>query len=182
MSDNSTKIQSTSPQDYSKYAFPTRASYTPSNAAQFKAVFDKMMETQENQEILSSVSKLKPNTLYIKANDALKWLAECHPSEADRYSLLKSRVSIRKLDDRILIYFKTSMAHTISKATVAVKPGVSWKDELVEWLEKAQDGDMWEKDKISVLSEEKKWLMNLLAGLGDGVEADIKENSVRIMR
>lgn len=182
MPDTPTKIQSTSPKDYSKYSFPTRASYTPSNAAQFKAVFDKMMETQENQEILSSVSKLKPNTLYIKANDALKWLAECHPTEADRYSLLKSRVSIRKLDDRILIYFKTSMAHTISAAAVVVKPGVQWKDELVEWLEKAQDGDIWERQEISIHTDDKKWLTNLLAGLGGGVEAEIKENSVRIMR
>lgn len=157
---------------------PNRPSYTPDNAMAWKPLFDKMIDTMANQEICARTTGLKPNTMYIKANDALRWLMECG-TEREKYALFRSRVSIRRLSNGILIYFKKTVANIIEAATTP--SGKTWKDDIQEWISTAQSGDIFERRNISVSDDQREWLVNLLSGL-DGTEMDVGADHVRVMR
>lgn len=162
---------------------PYRATYTPKNAELFRGIYDKMHDTQQAQEILCSVTGLRPNTIYLKAQDALKWLAENHPTNRDRYMILRSRISIRKMEDRILLYFKSNIGNAISAATAGVSMTREWKVELQRWLTNAQDGEIFTKEGIHLEPDDVAWLTKLVAGLGAGAELEmVGTTGFRVMR
>lgn len=167
--------------EYNKVGLGNRCTYTPTNAEAFRGLFDEMITTGLNKEIHSGVVRLKPSSLYVKAQDALKWLAECHPTEKDKYALLKSRVSMRKLPEGLLIYYKMSISNIIQKGSNSVSLGKEWKDEITAWLEKAQSGELFERTDILVDDPDKMWLVRLLAGI-EGVEIEFTTSGFRVMR
>lgn len=166
--------------EYDKANISNRPSYSPVNAEQFRGVFDDMMRTGTNRVIDSNLVGLKPATLYLKAQDALKWLSE-NDKDGEKYAVLRTRISIRRRTDGILIYFKPSVANIISKATSVAGNQTTWKDDFIKWFQTAQPTDIFEHKEICVTPEEKQWLLSLLSTV-DGIEADIGPTHVKIMR
>lgn len=171
-------------QDRSKMA-KNRPYYSPDNALLFKDVFDLMIKERQDREIISSLAGFKPNTLYTKAQDALKWLAECH-SEKEKYAKLRGQVSMTRRNDGIKIYFKPTISKILQDSSMIAQEQRLWKEEVEEWLKTAQPLQLWDSiDKfpegVVVSEDDKKWLTDLLAGI-EGCEADIQTRRVRIMR
>jgi len=162
-----------------------RPSYSPDNAFKFKPIFDKMLESGEAQQITTADTGLRVSTLYLKTQDALKWLADMHPSERTKYLQLRNIIRIRRDDrgGRILLHFKLGLSPVKATSSAATSP---WKDELEKWLGTAQAGEIWDstklfKEPITVTAADKSWIENMLSRLDD-TEADIQPTSVRVMR
>lgn len=165
-----------------------RCYYTPTAANEYKPIFDELLASRENRQILCSDVGLKSSTLYQKCQDALKWLAD---NGDPRYAILRKEISIRRKSDRILLFFKSSMRYVISKGGVVGGTRVleeqarSWKDDLVEWLGKAKSGDIYDsRDKYGGLilsGEEREWLVRMLGGV-EGCELDQQREYFRIAR
>ena len=163
-------------------AMPNRPTYTPSNAMAYKDVFDRMVDTQENQFISRSITGYSVNTLYIQANDALKWLMDNY-AEKDKYAALRGAIKVSRRTDGILLYFKATMVNKMRQAIASsVTMSAAWKEELVKWLETAQPGDIFEQTNIVVTTEQKEWLIQLLSGVDGQPEVEVKDTSVRVMR
>ncbi len=167
---------------YNLDTIPNRSTYSPSNTERFRPIFDIMLASEENQEILTSETGLKPSTLYIAANDARKWLAECHPTEREKWTAFYNRTRIRKTDRGILVFWRESLrvmqGHTITKDSLE---NVGWKNELAVWLTTAQSGDIFERRGVYVTDENRGWVINLMAEVGDS-EVDCGTDYVRVMR
>lgn len=161
---------------------PLRASYTPDNAKEWKPVFDAMLNTLTSFTITEELSGYKPTTLYIKANDALKWLIDSSPSEEDRmkYANLRCRIVIRKVKTGVELNFKNTMSNALG-AAIPTNSQKNWKDEFMAWWEGAQPGEIWSKREIVVGEEQKEWLMGVVSGV-DGTELEVTATSIRVMR
>lgn len=173
-----------------------RPNYSPDNANKWREVFDKMIITRQNQVITTAASGFKPGTLYSKANDALKWLMDndCFgPTEEDwlasrkKYAKLRGEVSVRKGVDRILIYFKPTLANMAAASEIRAVTETSirkWKDEFETWLATAQPGEIFYRDNIAITLEQKIWITKLMAELGDSCEVEISAtmDRIRVMR
>lgn len=166
----------------------SRPSYSPDNAEDFRPIFDKMQRTREAQEIFSQKVGLKASTLYLKANDAFKWLAE-NDRNKEQYAILRQSICISRRAHSILLYFKPNFSNLVVKAVEAVNglEGRTWKDDLQDWIALAQSGQLWDTQlvypnvdlKFSV--DDQAWLAKTLSSL-DGVEIDFTEKRIRIMR
>jgi len=167
--------------EYNKVNLPTRGSYTPTNAEQFREVFDEMIVNNKPKEIHSDMVNLKPSTLYIKANDALKWLAECDLKRGGDYASLRSRVAITRTEYGILIYFKASI-NQISRAAMTAETNKGWKEELTIWLQSAQPMEIFAREGILISPEDKEWLTSIATQLGEDVELELQTNGFRLMR
>ncbi len=167
-----------------------RASFSPKNALIWKPVFEKVIAGSPSPfSISEQLSGLRASTLNLNANDALKWLAECSPDEADRakYSMLRQQISISKRPgEGIIIYYKRSVGNMIVAATTEAHVPKTWRDMLVDWLQTAQPEEVWDSrtvmsEPIAITTEDKTYILGLLVGL-NGVEMDMQDTYVVIMR
>lgn len=166
----------------------TRCYYTPTTANEYKPIFDELLTNRENRQILCSDAGLKSTTLYQKCQDALKWLAENGDS---KYALLRKEISMRRKSDRILLFFKASVRHIVSKGgmvggTMELEEQVrGWKDDVTDWLGSAVSGSIYDsRTKYGGLvlnQEEREWLVKMLGGL-EGCELDLTADYFRIAR
>jgi len=164
---------------YNKDNPSNRSSYSPTNAEQFRCVFDEMIANGKSREIHSSVVGLRISTLYIKANDALKWLAECDLKKGVEYALLRSKITISKTDYGIFLYFKPSISHINSAPADSSK---GWKQDLLAWIQTAQDMDVFKKENIMLSEEDREWLTRIAHDLGPQTELALESNGFRMMR
>ncbi len=166
----------------------TRPYYSAKNAVEFKGVFDELVSSRENRQILCSDVGIKSSTLYQKAQDALKFLAD---NGDPKYAALRSEISMRRKSDRVLLFFKSSIKHIISKGGMiegSMEDGKvlrTWKDDVVEWLEGAKSGDIYdsrERCKGLVLNTEERTTLTLLLAGVEGCELDLQSDYWRIAR
>lgn len=168
------------------------ARYTLSgkNAERWKALFDRMIEDRQNQQVLcKDVGGRKVGTIYQQCCDALAWLSRSHPDHSAKYKLFKSSIRIRRGSDRIILYFPDTVENVILNAgRIADDPTtapVDWKAHFQQWLTTATEGELYDSRKefpALVLSPaDKEWLMQLLAGV-DGCEVDSQVDYVRVAR
>lgn len=166
----------------------TRPYFSAKTASEFKGVFDIMLTTRENQQILCSDAGIKSSTLYQKTQDALKFLAE---NGDPKYRTLRGEVSIRRKTDRIIIFFKSSITHIIARGGIvggeaeAETKLRSWKDDIAEWIVKAKSGDVYDSREtfngLVITEEEYVWLVRFLGGI-EGTELDRQLTYFRIAR
>jgi len=172
-----------------------RPSFTPENAAAWKPIFDGMIADRQTKKVSCQLSGYSASTLYIKANDALRWLSEFDP-QPGRYLQFRQQIGISKEWNAegeaigIILYFKNTMsailASSVTNVVDASRPEANWKDALQEWLQVAQSEEIWDSRKlyangIPISDADKEWLVQLFAGI-EGVEADIQQTYVRVMR
>lgn len=163
-----------------------RPSYTYENAEKWKPTFDELIATKMMREVLTADTGLRTSTLYLNAQDSLKWLCDNSAKEEDkqRYSQLRNQIKITKLEEGgIRFVFKATIGFIASQPAGVVINNLtpSWISEFESWLLTAQSGDLFEKNKIRVSKDEHTWLMKMLAPL-EGVELEVTETSVKIMR
>lgn len=165
-----------------------RPTYTPSNAERYRKLFDQMIADRTSKKIQAAVCGLKPSTIYLQAQDGLKWLAE-NDKDRTKYLTLRQEICMSKQDDGVLVYFKPNLANLIVSASIHDPSNVAlhpWKEHFSKWLETAQSGDIWNSVEhfpagLTVTADDRVWLFKLLAGL-EGVEADVQDHIVRVMR
>lgn len=162
-----------------------RNTLSPKNASEFRALFDDMIKTRENRQVLSSTTGLKSSTLYQKCNDALKFLAE-NGSATSPYRTLRQDISIKRRSDRIVLYFKQSIRHVVEmQGIISTQADELWKSQFTTWLGSAKVGDLYDSREVHptlVLGDEdRKWLTQLLSGV-DGAELDLQPAYFRVAR
>lgn len=187
MTSNPINSQPASPatQQEKHFTARIRPSYTGNNAVRWQPVFDKMIDSGEDREVMCSTTGYKSRTLYIHANDALLWLMEFSPNKT-RYSALRAQITISQYEDRIVLKFKRSLKIIGATQLETVEKKQTWRNDLQEWLENAKDGEIWDTRKLynefSILTaEDKTWLVTLLAPLS-GVEMNQGEDWIKVMR
>ena len=167
--------------NYDTHNMPSRPSYSPTNAQQFKAIFDQMLVDGTSREVHSSHVGLKASTLYIKANDALKWLVECDPEKGTQYAALRTMIRISRTDYGIFIYFKPSI-NQINRSALTSTTNKDWKQELLTWITTAQDMEVFTKQNILITPEDREWITRIAHDLGPQTELEITANGFRMMR
>lgn len=164
-----------------------RPTYSVENANKYRPLFDAMLTDRQNKKISSAACGLKPNTIYLQAQDALKWLAENHPTKSAEYSRFRQQVSMGRRPDGVSVFFKPNIANLLAAATSSSSTGEEpWREQLQKWLETAQSGNIWNSldtfpNGLRVSDADKAWLYGLLAPL-EGVEIEVTENYIRVMR
>jgi len=159
-----------------------RCYYTPESASHVVDVFDEMIKTGEDKNVMSDKIGLKPTSLYLKFQDGLKWLCENHPTRQEVYSLFRMRVKITKTDWGLRIYFKNNIANTIMKNTLT-KESLTWKDRFDEWFKTAQQYDIFEEENVIVTDTQKEYVINVMSGLNSPTaQVQITSNTVKVMR
>lgn len=163
------------------------AYYSSGNANMFRPLFDEMIATRDNLQVLESQTSIKANTLYQKANYALRYLID---TVGEPYTTFRARIVIRRRSDRILLYYKQTVDQILAKgglqsAVIGTTTTTTWRDDLQEWIAKAKSGDIYDSQErfkgIVISPEERQWLVQILSGL-DGVEIDLKEDGFRVCR
>jgi hypothetical protein len=173
-------VVNNNPRSYDKGNIPTRSTYTPTNADEFRKVFERMITDRKNLELSAAASGYKAGTLYVKANDALKFLAD--NDKDPKFATLRSQVSVkRKGNDGILIYFKISINNQLASSAVMVDGSKNWKEELICWLSTAKSGEVFERGHVSIDAVDRTQITNLLATL-EGVELDMTSTAIKVMR
>ena len=157
---------------------PKRSSYSPNAAKQFQPILDRLLETGKDVYISSQETGYSPNTLYVKFNDGFKFIVDNF--DENKYTLLRSRVSVRKLDNGILVYFKdtTKNAMSLREIEYEYNDSIRWKNDLETWYKTAKDSELFERS-VAVSNDDKEWVYNLV---GPESEVDVTESKVRVMK
>tara|TARA_B100000700_G_C15037938_1_gene853718 strand:- start:1776 stop:2141 length:366 start_codon:yes stop_codon:yes gene_type:complete len=121
---------------------------------------------------------MTPNTLYVKFNDGFKFIIDNF--NEDKYTLLRPRVAVRKMDNGILVYFKDTTKNTMALREIEYEfnDSIKWKNDLETWYKTAKDSELFERS-VAVNNDDKEWVYNLV---GPESEVDITESKVRVMK
>lgn len=163
-----------------------RSSYSEINAESIKPVIIKLQDSEQDVFISARNSGYSVNTLYVKFNDGLKWLID-NIKDDNTYKDIRTRVSVRKLEDGILVYFKNS--YRVRSGRPPLTPDLAyttdnkslWRGEIKCWLEKAKEGTLYEQT-IILDEEDRQWIENTVSALTPDAELEFKDNKVRILR
>jgi len=155
-----------------------RSSYSPSAAKQIQPILDRLLETGKDVYMTTESTGYSPNTLYVKFNDGFKFIVDNF--DENKYTLLRSRVSVRKLDGGILVYFKDTSKNRLASREIEYEynDSLKWKNDLETWYKTAPEEELFER-KVAVSPDDKEWVHNLI---GPESEVDITETSVRVMK
>lgn len=163
---------------------PIRSTYSPTNAEQFRGFFDAMIIAMKDEFLSSEATGYTTNTLYLKLNDALKWLADNHPDH-DKYMLFRGRIEFTKVEAGVYIRFKASIA-TLQQRIVSASAEtttVTWKDEFMTWLQTAKKYDIFERRNIVVTQTQKEYVESVMFQLNDpDSQVEVTSDSVKVMR
>lgn len=165
-------------------AIPIRSTYSPTNAEMFRKLFDDVIVSMQPQFIDAIVAGYTPNTLYIKMNDALKWLCDNHP-EKDKYSLFRTRIAFTKTETGVHVRYKTTIANIQQRILQATGDStqLGWKDDFMKWFETAKKYDIFERKGVFVTEEQKKFVEMLMFQLNDPEsQVEITSDTVKVMR
>lgn len=161
-----------------------RWTYSQINADEIRPIFDEMIRSNKNMEIMVVKTGYKIDVLQTKCSDALKWLKE-NGSEEDKqkYSKLRSSIKIGKSDDntRIVMYFRGNLIAAIGQILQGKNPIEVVKD----WVSNAQANDIFDSrqrisDNVKLSEAQREQLTTLCAELG--LELEITDNDFRVMK
>ncbi len=155
-----------------------RSTYSPAAAKQIQPILDNLLETGRDVYMSSQETNMTPNTLYVKFNDGFKFIIDNF--NEDKYTLLRPRVSVRKMDNGILVYFKDTTKNSMALREIEYEfnDSIKWKNDLETWYKTAKDSELFERS-VAVNNDDKEWVYNLV---GPESEVDITESKVRVMK
>jgi len=159
-------------------AKPNRSSYSPNSAKQVQPILDRLMETGQDVYVNAQQTGYTANTLYVKFNDGFKFILDNF--DEDKYSILRTKVAIRKTDDGIIIYFKETINNSLKSKAIDYEfnDSMTWKNDLETWYKTAKDTELFERN-VSVSEADREFVYNLV---NEDSEVDITDTSVRVMK
>lgn len=158
-----------------------RSTYSPAAAQEFKPLFDTMIASLKDVLLTETQTGYRANTLYIKVNDALKWLLENDPDK-DKYALFRTRIAVKKLPEGVRIEYKRTISHILQRAA-ETGHSLTWKDDFLKWVETAQPYEIFDRKNVLVTPEQKKFVENYMFQLqSESSEVEITSDSVKVMR
>ena len=165
-----------------------RSSYTKDTAAMVQPIMDKLLGDGSDVFVPAANTGYSANTLYGKLNDGLLWLmhntAETDKNEA--YRMLRTQVSMRKMDDGVLIYFKDAVRdikRTPNKPVLegVTADGVKWRHDLLSWLQRAQEGEMFKAD-VTTDAADQHWVYDNIATPAPNAEVIFGDDNIKLIR
>ena len=165
-----------------------RSSYTKDTAAMVQPIMDKLLGDGSDVFVPAANTGYSANTLYGKLNDGLLWLmhntAETDKNEA--YRMLRTQVSMRKMDDGVLIYFKDAVRdikRTPNKPVLegVTADGVKWRHDLLSWLQRAQEGEMFKAD-VTTDDDDQHWVYDNIATHAPNAEVIFGDDNIKLIR
>jgi len=165
-----------------------RSSYTKETAAMVQPIMDKLLGDGADVFVPAANTGYSANTLYGKLNDGLLWLmhntAEKDKNEA--YRMLRTQVSMRKMDDGVLIYFKAAVRdikRTPSKPALegVSADGVKWRHDLLSWLQRSQEGEMFKAD-VMTDDDDQRWVYDNIATHAPNAEVIFGDDNIKLIR
>lgn len=179
------------PKGWSRYS--KTAYYSEKFGLQLKEALDEMIANPEIEKSFSC-KKLKTRqiTIYNKVYQSWLWIID-HIDGPDKvYSNLRKLVSIRRYPGEVRLSRTKFGAENLSADTVdvdvlaaedgikaesAAKP-ISWKDDLIEFVESAPEGEVFEKI-VRLAPDDLMWLSDYLEGVSS-IIAPIKITAHKI--
>ena len=157
---------------------PNRSTYSPNAAKQVQPILDRLIETGQDVYVNAKQTGYTANTLYVKFNDGFKFILDNF--DEDKYSILRTKVAIRKTDDGIIIYFKETINNSLKSKAIDYEfnDSITWKNELETWYKTAKDTELFERN-VSVSEADREFVYNLV---NEDSEVDITDTSVRVMK
>ena len=148
---------------------------------------DKLLADRTDIFVPSTDTGYSANTLYGKLNDGLLWLThnEEVTSRRNDYCTLRTQVSLRKIDEGVLIYFKAAIRNVVvEKRNIenVPAPDIKWRHDLLAWLQRAKDGEMITLNDVSANDADKQWVYDNIAQRAPDAEVIFNENSIRLIR
>ena len=158
-----------------------RSSYSPNCAEQVKPILDKLLETHKDVYIDCKATGYSPSTLYVKINDGFKFILDNY-NDIEDYVKLRQAVSVRKLDNGVLVYFKRAAKNKMLMKNIEVQytDSIRWKNDLENWMIKSKEGELWEI-KTEPSSNDKTWLGDLMKKYPDS-EMEITNDMIKIIK
>ena len=159
-------------------AKPNRSTYSPNAAKQVQPILDRLIETGQDVYVNAQQTGYTANTLYVKFNDGFKFILDNF--DEDKYSILRTKVAIRKTDDGIIIYFKETINNSLKSKAIDYEfnDSMTWKNDLETWYKTAKDTELFERS-VSVSEADREFVYNLV---NEDSEVDITDTSVRVMK
>lgn len=169
-----------------------RSSYTKASAEMVQPIIDKMLLDRKDVFVPSLQTGYSTNTLYGKLNDGLLWLMHNNKPKAEQYRTLRTQVSMRRMEDGVLIYYKAAIrnleqqppstdAAVFADAAKEVTPALHWRDTVKQWLQRARPEEMV-NIPVTASEEDKAWLQDALAEHAPEAEAIINDDNIRIIK
>ena len=165
-----------------------RSSYTKDTAAMVQPIMDKLLCDSSDVCVPASNTGYSPNTLYGKLTDGLLWLMHNTAEDAknEAYRMLRTQVSMRKMDDGVLIYFKAAVRdikRTPSKPTLegVSADNVKWRHDLLSWLQRSQEGEMFKAD-VATDDDDQRWVYDSIATHAPSAEVIFSDDNIKLIR
>ena len=164
-----------------------RSSYTKETAAMVQPIMDKMLGDGSDVFVPASNTGYSPNTLYGKLNDGLLWLMHNDATDKNEaYRMLRTQVSMRKMDAGVLIYFKEAIRdikRTPNKPALegVTADGVKWRHDLLSWLQRAQEGEMFKAD-VTTDDDDQRWVYDNIATHAPNAEVIFGDDNIKLIR
>lgn len=177
---------SNSPKDWSKKS--TAAYYKPAYAAEL-ITFLAQLEANPAQDLFFRSARFKrsPKTLVDRFSQAFMYIIKYLDTPDKKYAKLRLMVEIRKNKTGASIGFKDrSQILKLEPELIGAtnRSGRIWREQLEDWIDKAVDGDKFERTEGIVLSEDDmKWVRESLAGMENSYHIiKLEEGHIKIIR
>ncbi len=139
--------------------------YNKNEAEALRGFIDEMMtDLQDRKFLFTDYPYWSPNTVWVKVNQAIKYLVENDVSEEKKYQVFRNRLKICKVEEGILFkiletpVYSGWIAHKLDKESTPE----TFKDKVFHFMEISEEGEELDLKELSLDEEEVKKLKELL--------------------
>ena len=104
------------------------------------------------------------------------------------YRYLRTQISMRKLTEGVLIYFKEAI-RTVRQKTldgrtlkIATSDSIKWRHDILTWLQSAQSDEIFSREDIGITEADKQWVHDTIATHAPDAEVTFTDTSLRMIR
>ena len=166
-----------------------RSSYNENSAEMIRPIIDKLLVETKDVFVPCADTGYSAGTPYVKLNDGLLWLMHNDKSERNTdYRYLRTQISMRKLTEGVLIYFKEAIRMVRQKTLdgrtlkIATSDSIKWRHDILTWLQSAQDGEIFSRKDIGITEADKQWVHDTIATHAPDAEVIFTDTSLRMIR
>lgn len=143
--------------------------YTEKEAKELIPIIDAMMVDKEDREFRFEdfSAYWKPNTVWIKLNQALKYLVDHLDTEDHKYRSFRDQIQVRRTKNGVLFHWVSDASYT-NRSWVAhkINPNIlaEYKQKVYSFMENSKPGEYLHLENLSLSPHEIEDLNTLLEG------------------
>lgn len=144
--------------------------YLEKEAKSLLPIIDEMIADKQDREFLfSDMPHWKPNTIFIKLNQAVRYICDNMDTEDNKYKVFRSCVQIKKQENGILFHYVADpgyrdrlwTAHKVEKGVEKVIPVETWKSKVQDFMLDSKVGDFLNIKELTLNEEDLLYLKTI---------------------